>query len=81
MVQHAATGGHAAGRQDHHRAVAVGQGLGLLGGFHHRGGVRHGLHLARAEAVVVRVLGEQVGGVHGHRAVQEHRQAARDGAL
>jgi hypothetical protein len=34
---------------------------------------------ARAQAVVVRVLVEQVCSVDGHRAVEEHRQTARDG--
>ncbi|MNT78225.1 hypothetical protein D3C72_2174390 [compost metagenome] len=72
VVQHAPPGGHAAGRQDDHGAMKLGQPLGLLGRLDHGGAMLQCLHLAAAQAVFLHVVLEQPRGTDGHGAVQKH---------
>ena len=54
---------------------------GFVGGLHHGGAVREGVHLRVRETVFVWVAFEQAGGADGHGAVQKHRQRCRKVAL
>ena len=56
VVQHPATGGHAAGRQDDFGAVLVRNGLRFIGCTGHGGGVLHRLALFGRQPVFTQVL-------------------------
>ena len=69
VMQDTPSCGHATGCQDHHGAMALDQGFGLLGCLDHGGHMVHGLHLVSGEAVFTHVPFEQRRGVNRHRAV------------
>ena len=57
------------------------QGLGLVGAVDHGHAVSQGVGLGLVQAVLAHVLFEQGRGVHGHRAVEKHRQVLGEDAF
>ena len=79
VVQNSPPCGHAAGRQDHHRAMPSGQRFRLLGRFKHGGHPVHSVHFLLAQAMFPNMVLIQSSGVDGHGAVQKDGQTARNG--
>ena len=74
VVQYAPTSGHAACRQDDHGAVAGGQGARLIGTVDHRRAMGQRVALRHTQAMLPLIVFKQMGGMHGHRAVQKDRE-------